>query len=201
MKRLFLLFAISLFFASCFNTNEEGTKEQEEYTQGNTKKEATKELEEEQYIQDNFCGVKFGANKAEVITQFERNGFYLDEQGSSKTQLVFDYKQKYFLFEEGYWNFLSIGFNFNQFWGITFVYNTTYKEEAINNFNNVVSSLSSKYKMDRPILESDNVLGEYYVLTKEGKGISIKCLKKEDYGGYYTIHLFYFDKKFNHLIE
>lgn len=185
MKKLFLLLTISLLFASCFSTNEETTKEQEK----------------EQYIQDNFCGVNFGANKTEVITQFEKNGFYLYEQSSSDEELDFFRPGKeYFVFEGGYWKFLSVGFNFNRFWCISFVHTTPYREEAINNFNNIVSSLSSKYELERPLLEGNNVLGAYETFTKEGKGLVIKCFKNEDYG-YYQTSLHYGDKKFNSLIE
>ena len=186
MKKLFLLFTLSLFTLSFVNA-------QEEKTQG--KKDSEKEYVYSQNIQDSFFGVKFGASKEEVIKAFEEEGLYLNKHISNKDAFWFEPYRGYISFGGFSWDYVCAHFSNGKFYFIQFQYTPEYKETALSRFEPVLSALSSKYKMNEKPIEDTNMYKLYTAKSKDGKAMAVQCFKGESSGGEmrYYVNLEYID--------
>jgi hypothetical protein len=181
MKKLFLLLTLSLFTLSFVNA-------QEEKTQG--KKDSEKEYVYSQNIQDTFFGVKFGASREEVIKAFEKEGLYLENRYSNKDGLFFVSSRKSFSFGGLNWGSVRVALSNGKFYAIQFAYSPENKETALNQFGNVFSALSSKYKMNEEPIKDANTYKDYYLMSEDGKYLSVSCKKDESNAGkmrYYVL--------------
>ena len=186
MKKLFLLFTLSLFILSCDKAKEEKTQE---------KKDSEKEYVYSQNIQDTFFGVKFGASREEVIKAFKKEGLYLDNRESNKDLLWFEpYKGD--IYFGGYkWKYVCACFSNGKFYYIYFQHTPEYKETALSQFESVLSALSSRYKMNENPITDTNTYKLYTAQSKDRKGMAVKCFKAESNGGQmrYYVNLEYVD--------
>jgi hypothetical protein len=179
MKKLFLLFTLSLFTLSFVNAQEE--KEEEIVYSEN--------------IQDSFFGVKFGASREEVIKAFKKEGLYLNKHISNKDGLWFYRSEGNIRFGGFNWNCVFAGFSNGKFYGIQFQYTPEYKETALNRFESVLSALSSRYKMNEMPIKDTNTYKYYLAVSEDENAVAIKCDKGESNGGEmrYYVHLEYVD--------
>lgn len=174
MKKLFLLFTLSLFTLSFVNAQEE--KEEEIVYSEN--------------IQDTFFGVKFGASREEVIKAFEKEGLYLDNRILDKDVLLFRRSGGDFLFGGFNWDYVYCVLSNGKFYFIQFQYTPEYKETALSRFESVLSALSEKYKMFENQIEDTNTYKYYLAVSEDDNAVAIKCNKEESNGGemrYYVV--------------
>ena len=186
MKKLFLVFTLSLFILSC-------DKAKEEKTQG--KKDSEKEIVYSENIQDTFFGVKFGASREEVIKAFEKEGLYLSNRDSNRDYLVFLPSGGNICFGGFDWNYVATRFSNGKFLIIEFLYTPEYKETALSKFESVLSALSERYKMNEEPIEDANTYKSYKAGSKDGKGVIVDCCKGESRDGEmrYYVNLIYVD--------
>lgn len=192
MKKLFLLLVLSLFVFSCDKAKEGKTEETK------IPKKIIKGLNDE--IQDTFFGVKYGASQDEVIEAFAKENFYPSEFKTDirlqffKRDGKYGMKQKYFSFGNMEWECIGVHFRNNSFCGIEFLREIDDKEKALTEFDMVLSTVSSKYKM----IESNesNIPGVkmYFGFTKEN--ILVGVLLDENEG---LVGLMYADRNLSSL--
>ena len=162
MKKLFLLFTLSLFILSCDKAKEEKTQE---------KKDSEKEIVYSENIQDTFFGVKFGASREEVIKAFEKEGLYLDERESNRDRLWFFPLGKTFSFGGEEWHRTIAALSNGKFFCIIFARFDEDKESLLRQFESVLSTLSTKYKMNES--EDPSCSKCYTAESKDGKRIEV----------------------------
>lgn len=181
MKKLFLLLTLSLITMSFVYAQEE------------------KEDKISKKIQDTFFGVKFGASSSDVIVAFENEELYFVEEFSSKDILVFTNKSPYvgLTFGRMTWHYVEVHLSNDTFYRIKFSYSPEHKETALNQFESMLSKLSSKYKMHEMPIEDKNTYKDYAAIDKEDKIVGISCYKGEGVSGKinYYVELEYADVK------
>lgn len=179
---LLLVFALSLPFGSCTNTNNtEKPKEAENMNDS---------------IQNTFFDTSFGATKEEVIANFKRHGLILHQNISDDNSLFFhSTKGKYYSFGNLSWEHLNVYLNNNKFYTIRFCNHYQNKFSAEEKYNSVLSAVKSKYKMAE-VQPSDTITYKIQRgFDKKGHGILVWCEKGEDVNNniFYYSNLLYTD--------
>ena len=174
MKKLFLLFTLSLCMLSC-----------------------GKEIAYNDTIQDTFYGVKFGASREEVIKAFPKQGLYLDKSVSTNEYLRFAPYGSYFSFGGMSWQYVDVRLSNGKFWNIRFNLTPENKESALERYEGVLEQVSSKYNVAERPIEDENVYKKSAGCTKDGKYVTIVSRKGESVGGEmrYYLTLSYKDEK------
>ena len=180
VKKILILIVASLCLFS-FTTNKETKQENENKQQ--------QEFIYSKNIQDTFFGVKFGASHEEVKKAFAEQGLYLSDINTREDKLAFVNRNKKISFGGGEWNYVIVSFSKGKFYLITFQYATKYKETALETFDAVLPSLSSKYNMNKQPIEDENIYKDYRANSKDGKLVFLYCHRAESSRGemrYYT---------------
>ena len=146
MKKIifqFVLLSLTIVMVSC--SSESKPKASSE------KKEESKqpEIVYNDSIQKTFFGVSFGANRKEVIQKMREHHLYFDSYNSTETTLRFSSSQgRVFTFGGMSWEMLDIGLSNSRFYYIRFMNAHNDKAAALQSFDNLLSTVSTKYGMN-----------------------------------------------------
>ena len=174
MKKLFLLFTLSLFTLSFVNAQEE--------------------IVFSENIQDTFFGVKFGASREEVIRAFEKEGLYLDNMHSTNAKLFFKPLAKYFSFGGMSWDFIQVHLSNGKFYLIQFAHENN--ETVLNELELLLSSLASKYKMNDTKSIEDKTYYKKSFAISDDNFVQVSCKRvSTDSEIKYRIYLLYMNDK------
>lgn len=139
------LCVILITLISCKSKPQTGT------TGGNNnivEKENTPEIIYNDSIQDTFFGVKFGTEKRELIRKFESHNLVYNQYLSDETNLHFRPRNgRNFNFGGLSWQMLNVCLSNNRFYFIQFMNAFKDKAAAINEYEGLLSTVSSKYEM------------------------------------------------------
>ena len=139
----FLLLSLMVAMASCSSETKTTTS--------NDEKEVSKQLEivYNDSIQKTFFGVSFGAERKEVIQKMSEHHLSFDSYNSTETTLRFSSSQgRVFTFGGMSWEMLDIGLSNSRFYYIRFMNAHNDKAAALQNFDNLLSTVSTKYSMN-----------------------------------------------------
>lgn len=143
--RIMTLCVILITLISCKSKPQTGT------TGGNNnivEKENTPEIIYNDSIQDTFFGVKFGTEKRELIRKFESHNLVYNQYLSDETNLHFRPRNgRNFNFGGLSWQMLNVCLSNNRFYFIQFMNAFKDKAAAINEYEGLLSTVSSKYEM------------------------------------------------------
>lgn len=173
---LILLLVMSIFVCSCNNqeSNELGKEDQQ-----------SNEIVYNDKIQNVFFGVPIGATKEEVIDGFAKYDFYEDNY-STDSRLSFEKKNgqdgltlNSFSFGDLNWGQLYIYLKNNRFQQIEFINGFKSKDAALEDFEYVLSLLSSKYNMYEEPLDDTTSYRRFVGWTKDSQWVLVHCFSYE----------------------
>lgn len=123
-------------------------------------------------VQDTFYGVKLGEPKNKIINALEANGFTFLKEVSTKSLLHFEKEDEYFFTFGGFnWQCLNIGITNNKFTAIKFYYPHKELSSSMNDYNELVNTLSKKYG----ITDDDNYDSTIYGLKRIFGRNNVRC--------------------------
>ncbi len=175
MKKIMVVLLISgLFICSC-NNNETQPK------MNNVK--VSKPIKYNEYIQDVFYGVPFGASKDEVIRGFKSNGLIVDLENSTDIFLSFCKRESMrFSFGGMDWDYVNVYLCNNRLYEIQFLKTFRTKESALSYFNGVFSKVSQKYHIQESHISDKytykNYIGRTYYTSQ---WVSLSCSSYESF--------------------
>ena len=204
MKKKILLVTTALIVLICITSC--GNSQTNTDTEGNT----TKEIEYNDNIQNVFFGVHFGATRKEVIDGFAKNYFY-ENKYSTNDRLTFDKRDgcRYCSKMESYsfggmnWSMIYVNITNNHFQSIEFANAFKTKKTALENFEDVLSVVSSKYKLYENPMNDTSCYKRYSGKTTDNKWVTVYCGSYESlsYERWVTVTLAYGDENFNEVSE
>ena len=195
MKKLFVLLIVScICICSCKKSNNSANS-------SNTVKQDTVYNEN---IQSVFFDTPFGASKEEVIKKFKLHDFIPYTQTSSDALIHFHpiQSQKY-SFGNMTWDMLDVGFVNGKFNYIRFMNASKDKVSAIQNYENVLSSVSAKYEMMEQVPEDTTFYKMSIAYSKVNRYVSVYCFRYETIAKEIRIGtvLEYLDRSFNNEVS
>ncbi len=195
MKKLFVLLIVScICICSCKKSNNSANS-------SNTVKQDTVYNEN---IQSVFFDTPFGASKEEVIKKFKLHDFIPYTQTSSDALIHFHpiQSQKY-SFGNMTWDMLDVGFVNGKFNYIRFMNASKDKVSAIQNYENVLSSVSAKYEMMEQVPEDTTFYKMSIAYSKVNRYVSVYCFRYETISKEIRIGtvLEYLDRSFNNEVS
>lgn len=174
MRRFFLvLISITTFIClfSCKGNNQSSNEVQIEDTLWNDK------------VQDTFYGVKLGEPSYKIINALETNGFFIDKDISTESELHFQKNNpRYFTFGGFVWTYLDVIINNKKFVGIAFW--SPYKERnsALDSYNTLVRTLSNKYQLTNVEYKDSTTFGLKAIYGRNKTLGLITCNEYESVG-------------------
>lgn len=190
MKKLFLIgaMAYALGMLTACNNNQ---------TTSGSWNETTKEITYNDKIQNVFFGVPFGASRQEVVNRLTAQGF-CEASNSTTTELSF-YKFdlngiKSFEFGDISWEVMYTSLTNNHLWNINFVKRYETKEQALTEYNSVLSKVSSKYIMTEESPARDPSIYKSYIGRTKNKQFVVLDIYY-DLNAYF-VSLAYLDKNY-----
>ena len=195
MKKVFVLLIVScICICSCKKSNNSANS-------SNTVKQDTVYNEN---IQSVFFDTPFGASKEEVIKKFKLHDFIPYTQTSSDALIHFHpiQSQKY-SFGNMTWDMLDVGFVNGKFNYIRFMNASKDKVSAIQNYENVLSSVSAKYEMMEQVPEDTTFYKMSIAYSKVNRYVSVYCFRYETISKEIRIGtvLEYLDRSFNNEVS
>lgn len=195
MKKLFVLLIVScICICSCKKSNNSANS-------SNTVKQDTVYNEN---IQSVFFDTPFGASKEEVIKKFKLHDFIPDTQTSSDALIHFHpIQSQNYSFGNMTWDMLDVGFVNGKFNYIRFMNASKDKVSAIQNYENVLSSVSAKYEMMEQVPEDTTFYKMSIAYSKVNRYVSVYCLRYETISKEIMIGtvLEYLDRSFNNEVS
>ena len=132
------------------------------------------------------------------LDSFEKQGLYLYKSVSTNDFLQFYPHGKYFSFGGMSWQFVNVGLSNGKFCAIAFSVSPENKESALEDYEEVLEQISSKYNVAERPIEDENLYKKSGGRTKDGRYITVYCYKDESFGGEmrYYVTLAYGNEKF-----
>ena len=148
-----------------------------------------------EHIQDEFFGVHFGATKKELLRGFDKYGIICNYSLSTNATLsMMSNRGRYFSFGDINWNHIDVNFNENKFSNIRFYYSFKDKQEALNMYEDLKSTLSQKYQFTEMPPNKDSTLYERAIaFGKNQKRMGLACARYESVENemWYGVFLYY----------
>lgn len=196
--RIMTLCVILITLISCKSKPQTGT------TGGNNnvvEKENTPEIIYNDSIQDTFFGVKFGTEKRELIRKFESHNLVYDKYLSDDTTLRFRSRSgRKFNFGGLSWEMLNVCLSNNRFYFIQFMNAFKDKAAAINEYDGLLSTVSSKYEMmeEAPKDSTEYKISRGYSKKDPHHYVVTSVFRYESYRGviFNGVTLDYFDEDY-----
>ena len=173
---------------------------------GSCKNTKEKEIVYNDKIQDTFFGATFGASKEDVVKAICNHSFAyqssLFDEDTRQSFIKIDTNThttvERFSFGNMLWEMLDVWYCNNLFHQIRFMNAHKSKESALRNFENVLSTVSSKYHLYEPSIDDTNTYRLFEGKTNEGLWVSISCFRYESisYDIYVGVDLSYGDNNY-----
>lgn len=168
-------------------------------------KDEETEVEYNEKIQDTFFGVKFGANKEDVVNGFAKDSIILINENATEVLTFHKSWEDFINFGGLPWDFVNVHFDENKFYQIIFCYSLDLKntEMTLNHFNEVLSIVSEKYVLYEMPIQNEKTYKDYRGFSKNGKLIMILCGEFENKKGKNVnyVYLSYADETFCSFID
>lgn len=172
---MMLIIAITLCIFSCGNNNTKSDNESDK-SQNDT-------IIYNDNIQDTFFGTTFGASKDTLIKNFNKHKLVTDERLCTDWYIPFvNYNTEFVSFGGINWDCIDVSFSNDKFYSIQF-YNT-YKDKssALDNYSNLLYTISSKYNMTETTPSDTTIYKESIGYSKSNKRVIISCERYESRG-------------------
>lgn len=179
-------------------------------TDGGDKATPEREIVYNDKIQNTFFGVPFGASKEGVVSAFEKQDFYEDRY-STDERLSFKKKEGgpwgltkgRFSFGGLNWSQLYVNLSNNQFYSIEFTSAHKTKESAMENFEGVLSAVSTKYHLFEDPIDDTTSYKRFAGVTKDNQWVIVSCYSYESVSNerYIGVSLTYGDNNFYNVSE
>lgn len=199
MHRTFIIILIGCFFlVSCKNGATQNNEEENRSSKGQT-------VVYNEKIQNVFFGVSFGASKNEVVEGLAKHNLYENEY-STKTRLSFEPRaslyslpKEFFSFGGMNWHLLYVNMTNNCFRSIEFMDAYKAKESAMEDFEIVLSKVSSKYQMYEEPLDDTTSYKRFIGKTNDNCWVLVHCFSYESvsHQRWIGVKLAYGDDKYN----
>lgn len=176
--RFKFLFAILMAFSLCqFSCGNNNTKSDNE-----SDKSQNDTIIYNDNIQDTFFGTTFGASKDTLIKNFNKHKLVIDETVSTNDLLSFDKYNSNISFGGMKWDHLYVWFSNDKFYSIQFHHAHKDKASALENYSNLLYTISSKYNMTETTPSDTTIYKESIGYSKSNKRVIISCERYESIG-------------------
>lgn len=182
--------AVTMSLFSCKN----GVKMNVSFSNDSTATSSTDTLWNDQ-VQNKFFDTEFGATRDEVIKNFANYGFIVFDDLSDDETLVFGHKSDTYTFGGMQWVNLNASIKDGKFYSISFYTPRRDKDQAMNDFNDIVANLSKKYQLTNVVSEDTTMyaLKRAYSKTPYIAGVGCYSYFDSDSVKFYTTSLDYTD--------
>lgn len=169
-----LIIAITLCIFSCGNNNTKSDNESDK-SQNDT-------IIYNDNIQDTFFGTTFGASKDTLIKNFNKHKLVIDKTVSNNDWLSFDKYNSKISFGGYNWDYIYVSFSNDKFYSIQFHHAYKDKASALENYSNLLYTISSKYNMTETTPSDTTIYKKSIGYSKSNKRVIISCERYESIG-------------------